>query len=312
MRSLGPSLLLVAAIVLIGAVALFAESNLAGPVDVQSARLALAVLATLAAALAGLAFVQHVRAARRKVANDAAEAARVRELKETDRRKDEFLAILGHELRNPLAPIHMALHVLDSNSAPAETVGRAREILSDQVRLMTRIVEDVMDASRISLGKVRLEPEPFDLAELMKSVAASLEPAFGDRQQTLTLGLPPAPTMVTLDPRRTRQILQNLLVNASKFTEPGGSIRLEGAADARTVTLRVVDDGQGLTPAQVAHVFHPFAQGDGARSHVDGGLGIGLTLARNLAELHGGTIEASSPGPGRGSSFTVRVPRSAF
>jgi signal transduction histidine kinase len=298
---LGPSLLLAAVIAVIAAVGLWADT-----------RLGIAVLATLAIALAVFAFAQSVRAARRRAVDEAAELARVTELKESDRRKDEFLAILGHELRNPLAPIHMALHVLDSNSAPAETVGRAREILSDQVRLMTRIVEDVMDASRISLGKVRLEPEPFDLAELMKSVAESLRPAFGDRGQQLTLVLPPAPTMVTLDPRRTRQILQNLLVSASKFTDAGGSIRLEGSADERTVTLRVVDNGPGLTAAQIAHVFHPFAQGDGARNHVDGGLGIGLTLARNLAELHGGTIEAASPGPGRGSSFTLRVPRSAF
>lgn len=291
---------------------LLAERNARASMISRRTVFALLALVTAAIALSVVVYVQFARAVTRQIRAAGAERTRAGELAESDRRKDEFLAILGHELRNPLAPIHMALHVLDSDTAPLETVGRAREILNDQVRLMTRIVDEVMDASRISLGKIRLEPEPVDLGELMRSVAEGMRPVIEERGNRLEIHPPQVPVEVTLDPGRTRQVLHNLLVNASKYTGPGGHITFTGTVDAHTVTLKVLDDGLGLTAAQIAHIFRPFAQAEAARSHADGGLGIELTLARNLVELHGGTIEAASPGPGRGSAFTVRIPRAGF
>jgi signal transduction histidine kinase len=248
----------------------------------------------------------------RRVTERTAELERAnRALLEADRRKDEFLAILGHELRNPLAPIRMALHVLDHDSAPAEALARAREILDQQVTQMTRLVDDLMDVSRVALGKISLERRSVDLGELVDGAVDGARPALSERNHRFDVALPEKPVLLEVDPDRIRQVLLNLLINAAKYTEPGGSVRLtvnavDGSGD---VVFRIEDSGRGMTEEERSRIFVPFVQGEHTLDLSEGGIGIGLTLARRLIEMHDGSIQAESPGRGLGSAFEVRLPR---
>ncbi len=250
----------------------------------------------------------------RRVAERTAELEQANAaLTEADRRKDEFLAILGHELRNPLAPIRMALHVLDHEAAPAAALARAKEILGQQVTQMTRLVDDLMDVSRVALGKISLERAPVDLAELVRAAVDGAHPAMNERGHRFDLSLPVEAVTLHVDSTRIRQVLHNLLVNAAKYTEPGGSVRLAVSAEnGREVIFRIEDSGRGLTEEERSRIFIPFEQAEHTLDLAGGGIGIGLTLARRLVEMHEGSIRAESRGRGLGSAFEVRLPRGKF
>ena len=222
------------------------------------------------------------------------------------RTKDEFLAMLGHELRNPLAPIVTALELIrrrDDGAFPRE-----RQIIERQVRHLSRMVDDLLDVSRIVAGKIELQPQPLDLREVVGRAMELSAPVLEKRAVAIETALPPAPVRVRGDPLRLTQVLCNLLTNAAKFTPPDKPIRiaLEAAQDEARVT--VADEGIGMAPALLARVFERFVQGEQALQRASGGLGLGLAIARSLVELHGGTIEAESGGAGCGSRFTVRLP----
>ncbi len=223
-------------------------------------------------------------------------------------RKDEFLGVLGHELRNPLAPLSNALHVLTAHDArlPSE-VRDAHDMMRRQVRNMTRLVDDLLDVSRISEGKITLRREAVDLGAVSADVAEDLRPAADARRHRLERAAPPHGPWVHADPTRLAQIVSNLLLNAVKYTPEGGVIRVEVDSKNGEALLRVRDNGVGIAPEMRSRIFDPFVQGDAAAPQ-QGGLGIGLTLVRRLVELHEGRIEVASPGPGRGSTFTVRLP----
>jgi signal transduction histidine kinase/ActR/RegA family two-component response regulator len=242
---------------------------------------------------------------------------RAEQLAEIDRRKDEFLAMLAHELRNPLAPIRNALQILRLRDVADPLVRQARDIIDRQVQQMTRLVDDLLDVARISRGKIRLRKERVELRKVVNLAVETTRPFIDKRQHQLTVSLPPEPLWLEADPVRLEQILANLLNNAAKYTDPGGRIwltaeRVRGTRDAaEDVVLRVRDNGIGIPPEMRARIFEAFAQADQSLDRSQGGLGIGLTLVRLLAELHGGAVEVHSEGAGKGSQFTVRLPLDA-
>ncbi|HMB04793.1 MAG TPA: response regulator [Isosphaeraceae bacterium] len=236
---------------------------------------------------------------------------RVDELAEADRRKDEFLAMLAHELRNPLAPIRNALEVIRLDANDLDAVEQAREIAGRQVGHMARLLDDLLDVSRITRGKIQLRKRWLDLNEVARNAVESSRPAIEGAGLTLTVDLPPQPLWFEGDPTRLEQVLANLLNNAAKYSEPGGDIALSAGREAGHLVLRVRDTGIGLSPEMLPRVFDLFAQADRSLVRAQGGLGIGLTLVRSLVEMHGGAITAASPGLGQGSEFTIRLPASA-
>jgi PAS domain S-box-containing protein len=229
-------------------------------------------------------------------------------LREAGRRKDEFLAVLAHELRNPLAPIRTGLDILRRGEADPAAARTVWPMMARQVDHMVRLVDDLLDVSRLSTGRIELQRRPVPLRDIVSNAVDANRAAIESRHQILTLDVPDV--TVDVDPTRFLQVLSNLLHNAAKFTSGGGRIDLQARLDATagrsaSLTVTVRDDGEGIDEALLAHVFEPFAQGP---AHGASGLGIGLALARQLAELHGGTIDVASDGPGRGSCFTVCVP----
>jgi signal transduction histidine kinase len=233
----------------------------------------------------------------------------VEALREADRRKDEFLAMLAHELRNPLAPLRNAMSVL-SRTLPGGTPQRLAVEMSDrQVRRLTRLVDDLLDVSRITQGKIALHREPVSIADAVADAAEVMRPAIEARRQRLALRLPDTAPVVLADGVRLAQVFENLLSNASKYTDLGGEIEVEVEDAPDAVRVRVRDTGIGLPPDQLERVFELFTQVDSSRDRAQGGLGIGLSLVRQLVELHGGTVSASSDGPGRGACFVVALPR---
>jgi len=232
----------------------------------------------------------------------------VEALKDADRRKDEFLAMLAHELRNPLSPIRNSIHLmrLDPKRSPASD--RALEIAERQVKNLSRLVDDLLDVSRITRGKIKLEKEPVDLlviaARAVESVATLMEAH--DHDVSLSLGNRPA--RVDGDPTRLEQILSNLLNNAAKYTPNGGRIRLSVAQERDEVLVRVTDNGVGIAAEVLPSIFDLFAQDKRPMDRSQGGLGIGLTISRRLAEMHGGTLSAASKGKDQGSDFLLRLP----
>ncbi|HEX7446078.1 MAG TPA: ATP-binding protein [Pirellulales bacterium] len=234
-----------------------------------------------------------------------------RELREADQRKDEFLAMLAHELRNPLAPLRNALGILQMGKIDAETVGWARAVMERQVQHMSRLVDDLLDVSRIMRGKIELHREPIELSSVVERAVETVRPAIDAREHALHIDLPAEPLWIDADLIRIAQVLSNLLNNAAKYTEPGGTIWLTADAEEARVTLRVRDTGMGIAPPMLSRVFELFAQAEQTIDRSQGGLGIGLTLVRQLVELHGGSVEAYSEGVGRGSEFRVRLPRIA-
>jgi signal transduction histidine kinase/CheY-like chemotaxis protein len=233
---------------------------------------------------------------------------RAEELALADRRKDEFLAILGHELRNPLAPIRNAVHLLQVLGTPDPTLQQARAMIERQVGHLCRLVDDLLDVSRITRGKVGLRKEPADLATALHRAVESTRPLIDANRHTLALTLLPQPTRVVADVTRLEQVFANLLNNAAKYTERGGSITVVEERQGDEVLIRVRDTGFGIAAPVLPHVFDLFTQADGTLDRSQGGLGIGLTLVKTLVELHGGRVTAHSDGPGKGSEFIVRLP----
>jgi signal transduction histidine kinase len=229
-------------------------------------------------------------------------------LKDSDRRKDELLAMLAHELRNPLAPIRNALHTLQLPGAPAADAEAARQVMGRQVEHLARLVEDLLDVSRLQRGRIRLRKEPVELAEVIARAAEAVRSAFDARRQEFTIALPPEPVLLEADAARLTQVLVNLLDNAAKYTEEGGRVWLTAKRNHGEVFLRVRDTGMGIPAELLPYVFDLFSQGERSLDRSQGGLGLGLTLVRRLLEMHGGSVAAFSDGPGRGSEFVVRLP----
>jgi PAS domain S-box-containing protein len=241
-------------------------------------------------------------------ANDVTDRLRAEEtLKEADRRKDEFLAMLAHELRNPLAALSHALEL--QQLVPDETIKRhAHEMMDRQVKHLGRLVDDLLDVSRITRGKIVLRRETVDMAALVKNAVVAVRGLIEQRHQQLFLELPPDPVWTRGDPIRLEQVVVNLLNNASKYSDPGSQIRLILEARSDATELRVRDNGIGIDADMLPRIFDLFAQSDRSLDRSTGGLGIGLTLAQRLVELHGGSISVSSGGRGQGSEFTVSLP----
>ena len=232
-------------------------------------------------------------------------------LREADRRKDEFLAVLAHELRNPLAPIRTALELLRVSPDRAAALEQMRPLMTRQVSHMVRLIDDLLDVSRITTGRIHLQPRPTLLDELVDGAVEANRAAIDAAGVRLNVDLPAEPCVVDVDPTRFVQVLSNLLHNAAKFTNRGGDIYIRGRVETHgtsgVLTLSIRDTGVGIPAETLPYVFDLFTQGDDvARGR--SGLGIGLALARQLVELHGGRIEASSQGHGRGATFTIRMP----
>jgi signal transduction histidine kinase/ActR/RegA family two-component response regulator len=248
--------------------------------------------------------------ARSVVGSERALRERMEELALTHQRKDEFLAVLGHELRNPLAPLRNSLSLLDADreSMPGR-LRRVHDVMKRQVHDMTRLVDDLLDVSRVNQGKITLRREPLDLRAAVRQAAEDIRPLAQSRNIPLEIDLTGESTWVYADSTRLAQILANLLHNAVQYSGAGGTITLSLERAGRDAELRVRDQGVGIAPELLPRVFEAFTQLEGRLSGTHEGLGIGLTLVRRLAELHGGSVRAESPGPGRGSTFTLRLPR---
>jgi len=255
----------------------------------------------------------HAAELRASEARERERSARLQQLaarlRAADRRKDEFLATLAHELRNPLAPIVSSLDVMQRSRDPVQ-VERAREVAGRQARHMVRLIDDLLDLSRISRGTIVLQRETLPLARTVASAVETSRPLLEARQHRLVLGPVPDTLLVDGDPTRLSQVFSNLLNNAARYTEPGGEVRVALRRDGNEAVAEVSDTGAGIAPEQLEAVFEMFVQaGEGIEGH--GGLGIGLTLVRQLVQLHGGSVSAHSDGPGQGSCFSVRLPLAA-
>jgi PAS domain S-box-containing protein len=229
-------------------------------------------------------------------------------LREADRRKDEFLATLAHELRNPLAPVRNALQVLRLRGEPTPELGWARDVIDRQVRQMTRLIDDLLDVSRIATGKLVLRKERVGLAAVVQGAVETSRPLIEEQGHELTVALPGEPVYLDADLTRLAQVLLNLLTNAAKYTDRGGRIRLTAGRQGGEVVVSVQDTGIGIPADKLPTLFAMFSQVEGSVARSQGGLGIGLCLAKRLVEMHGGRIEAHSDGPGKGSEFVVRLP----
>ncbi|HXO22605.1 MAG TPA: PAS domain S-box protein [Thermoanaerobaculia bacterium] len=250
----------------------------------------------------------------RKRAEEALRASeqRVREaveaLKEADRRKDEFLAVLAHELRNPLAPLRYGLQLMRLAPGDADAVAKSRDMMDRQLSHLVRLVDDLLDVSRISRNKLELRRSRVLLADVISSAVETVRPALVAGGRELTVFLSPEPILLDADLTRLAQVFGNLLNNSAKYTERGGHIWLTATPEGDQVLVTVRDDGIGIPAAALANVFDIFNQVDRSVERSTGGLGIGLALVKGLVEKHGGTVEAASPGEGKGSTFTVRLP----
>jgi two-component system CheB/CheR fusion protein len=244
------------------------------------------------------------------IAQEITERKRVEQaLRDADRRKDEFLGVLSHELRNPLAPVRNALWLLDQGHPGGERAARAKEIINRQVAHLSRLVDDLLDVTRITRGKIHLQKARIDLLELVRRTIDDHRTLFSARAVALTARLAHPPIWIDADPTRVSQVVGNLLQNAAKFTNPGGSVEVRADRDAPGVALvEVRDDGVGIAPAILGRIFEPFTQADESLHRTRGGLGLGLALVKGLVELHGGSVEARSEGPGRGAAFVLRLP----
>jgi signal transduction histidine kinase len=230
------------------------------------------------------------------------------ELREADRRKDAFIATLAHELRNPLAPVRNAVQILQRQGGGDADSQRARTIIARQVGIMARLIDDLMDVSRINRGHIELRREPVDLSRALELAVEATRPYMSEFGHSLALRLPDAPVVLDADVTRLSQVFVNLLTNAAKYTERGGRIEVAVQRDDDIVSVTVRDDGIGIPADHLERVFGMFAQVESAVGRSRGGLGIGLSLVRHLVELHGGSVRATSDGPGRGSMFTVSLP----
>ena len=229
-------------------------------------------------------------------------------LRESDRRKDVFLATLSHELRNPLAPIRTATRVLETPGLSAQDLQRSRSIIARQVRHMASLLDDLLDISRITRGVLTLKSEPVDLHALMEAAIETAQPAIAAKEHAFRVEWPAEAITLNLDQVRLTQVIANLLTNAAKYTKPGGHITLGAVVADAHVEIYVRDNGIGIAADMLPRVFDMFSQIDGGHEHSDGGIGIGLALVKGFVELHGGSVEARSAGLDRGSEFLVRIP----
>jgi PAS domain S-box-containing protein len=243
------------------------------------------------------------------VSLDITERKRTEEaLRDADRKKDEFLATLAHELRNPLAPIRNALQILQAKGPPHPELQWGRDVIDRQVQLMARLLEDLFEVSRISRNKLELRKERVELAAVVEAALETSRPIIEASGHELTVTLPPEPIYLEADPVRLAQVFANLLNNAAKYTGEGGRVWLSAERRGDDVTVSVKDNGIGIAAEMLPHIFEIFSQAKPASERSRGGLGIGLSLVKGLVELHGGSIEARSDGPGQGSEFIVRLP----
>jgi signal transduction histidine kinase len=229
-------------------------------------------------------------------------------LRTADARKDEFLATLAHELRNPLAPIANAARLIRLKAPPVTDLQWAHDVIDRQVRLLSRLIDDLLDVSRIARAKLELRKERVELSTVVRTAVETSQPLIEAAEQKLTVELPPTPLVLHADPVRLAQALSNLLNNASKFTPPHGAVALRAGLEGNWVAIRVSDTGIGIAPETLPRIFEMFMQADRSLERHRGGLGIGLTLVKWFIELHGGTVEAHSAGLGRGAEFVVRLP----
>jgi PAS domain S-box-containing protein len=229
-------------------------------------------------------------------------------LRETDRRKDEFLATLAHELRNPLAPIRQAARLAQSETATVAQRRWSQQVIERQVRHMALLLDDLLDVSRITRGRLELRRERVDLARVIDAALETARPLLDERRQTLALELPVDQVPLDADPLRLSQVIANLLANAAKYSEPGGRVVLRARTVDGSAEISVQDFGVGIEADALQRIFEMFAQAKSSLDRAEGGLGIGLALVRGLVELHGGSVEAKSDGPGKGALFIVRLP----
>jgi signal transduction histidine kinase/ActR/RegA family two-component response regulator len=254
----------------------------------------------------GLATVSRDITQRRQLEDDLRRLAS--ELSEAGRRKDEFLAMLAHELRNPLAPVLTGLQVLRMTADNREQVLDASEMMERQVRQMVRLIDDLLDVSRITRGKIELKRNRIELKSVIDHAVEAVRPLREKMNHELTVSMHNEPVIVDGDSARLTQVVGNLLTNACKFTERGGKIDVSLERDGDQAIIRVKDNGVGIARDQLPRLFEMFTQLDATLERSQGGLGIGLNLAKNLVEMHDGTIEVESAGPGHGAEFIVRLP----
>jgi signal transduction histidine kinase len=229
-------------------------------------------------------------------------------LKEADRHKDEFLAVLAHELRNPLAPIRNAVEIMRRSALSDPQLVWSRDVVERQVKHLTRLVDDLLDVSRITRGNINLSREPVAVATIVARAIETIQPLIAEQRHQLTVDVSDDVLEVEGDLTRLTQVLGNLLNNAAKYTDPGGTILLSARREASDVEIRVRDNGIGIPPTLLPRLFQLFTQVDGAAHRAQGGLGIGLALVRQLVQMHGGSVTAYSDGPGTGCEFLIRLP----
>jgi PAS domain S-box-containing protein len=246
-----------------------------------------------------------------KVTRDMTERRRVEELEQADRQKDEFLALIAHELRNPLAPIRIAVDVLRRRDVPANALGQAGQIAERQLRHMARLLDDLLDIARIRQGTIELRRELLDVSTLLRAAADAARPLMEEHKHDFIVDEPAEKIWIEGDHVRLEQVLGNLLNNAAKYTDPGGQIRLSAEKTGGDLFISVKDNGIGIEPMMVSRVFDLFVQAERRTELSAGGIGIGLSLVKKLVELHGGRVDAFSAGAGRGAEFIVRLPAAA-
>jgi signal transduction histidine kinase len=249
-----------------------------------------------------------MRSARRSLEREVAERQRLEEkLREADKRKDLFLATVAHELKHPLAPIRNVVEVMQLRDLPDKELRWARGVIDRQVKHLARLVDDLLDVSRIVRGNMELRRESLPVSAIIADAVELCQPLVEAQGHQLSVSYPAEPLFVEGDPTRLTQVVGNLLDNAAKYTPPGGHIAVSAEHDGEAVVIGVRDDGIGIPASMLGRVFEPFARSDDARTRARG-MGIGLSVVRDLVELHGGDITAHSPGPDRGSEFRVRLP----
>jgi signal transduction histidine kinase len=251
-----------------------------------------------------------LEAANLSLQSEIAERSRAEQaLKEADRHKDEFLAMLAHELRNPLAPIHNAIELMRMKPLADPQLNWSRDVIARQLTSLTRLVDDLLDVSRITRGKINLTRQAIELEAIISRAIETVHPLFDERKHQLTLELPEPGVMVFGDTTRLTQAIANVLGNAAKYTDEGGQIAVSAVVRATDVDIQIRDNGIGIRPEMLPHVFELFTQLDRDDGRTQGGLGIGLALVQRLVQMHGGEVSAASDGPGKGSEFVIRLPR---